>query len=378
LAVLAMLLPLVAKSQYSHRDIEVEGVAYRIFYYDNGYTYHENGSEIPSYFALESFHDICVVANNYSGRIVIPETVTFQLRNDYKDGGYETITQSVNKIDIDAFKNCKDLTSITFPKSLTSFGYMNYDTWEEAQTCLFSGCDNLSEIIIDEDNAIYDSRDNCVAIIKTEGNELLSGCKNTIIPNSITSIASFAFYGCSGLTSVTIPSSVTCIGGFAFYGCGLTDVYCLGNAPEAYWAFEYVQDAILHVNGSAVSSYTGEPWSLFKEIVQIPGTEPEQSLGKCAAPTVSVVNGEIVFACEMDGVQYHYEIKSRDQGKGDGNNIKLKGTYRVKVYASKDGYEDSDVTTKEIKLPAGGDVNGDGVINAADIVSITNLIMHNN
>jgi hypothetical protein len=45
------------------------------------------------------------------------------------------------------------------------------------------------------------------------------------IPNSVTSILGYAFYGCSGLTSVTIPNSVTSIGDCAFENCsGLTYV----------------------------------------------------------------------------------------------------------------------------------------------------------
>ena len=48
------------------------------------------------------------------------------------------------------------------------------------------------------------------------------------IPNSVTSIESYAFYKCSGLTSITIPNSVTSIGYAAFYGCsGLTSVQYL-------------------------------------------------------------------------------------------------------------------------------------------------------
>jgi len=89
----------------------------------------------------------------------------------------------------------------------------------------FRRCSGLITIKVDEANPIYDSRDNCSAIIETKTNELVIGCKNTVIPNSVTSIGNEAFSGCSSLTSVTIPNSVTSIGYYAFYGCsGLTSV----------------------------------------------------------------------------------------------------------------------------------------------------------
>ncbi|MBQ6209968.1 MAG: leucine-rich repeat protein, partial [Prevotella sp.] len=72
---------------------------------------------------------------------------------------------------------------------------------------------------------MYDSRNNCNAIIETSTNTLISGCKNTSIPNSVTTIGDGAFHGCSGLTSITIPNSVTTIGDGAFHGCsGLTSI----------------------------------------------------------------------------------------------------------------------------------------------------------
>ena len=54
---------------------------------------------------------------------------------------------------------------------------------------------------------------------------MISGCKNTSIPSSVTSIGEYAFYGCTGLTSISIPSSITSIDDNAFSYCtGLTSI----------------------------------------------------------------------------------------------------------------------------------------------------------
>lgn len=73
-------------------------------------------------------------------------------------------------------------------------------------------------------NPIYDSRNNCNAIIETATNTLIAGCKSTIIPNGVTCIGDAAFWECANLTSITIPTGVISIGSGAFYGCGLTSI----------------------------------------------------------------------------------------------------------------------------------------------------------
>ena len=106
-----------------------------------------------------------------------------------------------------AFSNCVELTDIRLSASITHIGE---DT--------FSHCNNLLSISVDEDNTVYDSRENCNAIIETATNSLLKGCINTKIPNTVTSISTNAFQY-SNLTTLVIPDSVVEIGEFAFQGC---------------------------------------------------------------------------------------------------------------------------------------------------------------
>ena len=129
-----------------------------------------------------------------------------------------TIPNTVSNIGYDAFMACYDLASIFIPASVTSIGYG-----------IFSSCHNLTSITVDENNPVYDSRGNCNAIIETSDNELISGCQNTIIPNSVTAISNNAFEGLVNLTTITIPTSVVSIGRYAFYNSGLTSIDIPGS-----------------------------------------------------------------------------------------------------------------------------------------------------
>ena len=107
-----------------------------------------------------------------------------------------------------SFYNCTSLTSIEIPNDLTSIG-------EYA----FYGCSGLSEITVDLENPVYDSRNNCNAIIHTSSKTLMLGCKNTVIPNGVTKIGALAFSYCTDLEHIDIPDSVISIGKDAFSYC---------------------------------------------------------------------------------------------------------------------------------------------------------------
>ncbi len=133
-----------------------------------------------------------------------------------------TIPNSVTSIRDYAFKNC-NITSITIPNSVTSIGEK-----------VFMDNLRLTSIIVEKDNPKYDSRDNCNAIIETKSNTLIAGCKNTVIPSSVTSIGDYAFFG-SELTSITIPNSVKSIGDYAFGGCSdLTSITFKRTSPPEF------------------------------------------------------------------------------------------------------------------------------------------------
>lgn len=157
-----------------------------------------------------------------AGAISIPRTInglTVEKISDYALFHCEslsdiTIPNSVTSIGMNALRGCYSLRSIIVPSSVNSIGLA-------ALACN----KNLESIVVESGNTIYDSRDNCNAIICTATNELISGCKETIIPNSVTSIGRSAFNECYNLSEMTIPTSVTSIGQWAFFLCsGLTRI----------------------------------------------------------------------------------------------------------------------------------------------------------
>ena len=163
------------------------------------------------------------------------------------------IPEGVSSIESDCFRDCISLTSVTIPSTVDSIGrywyysyYLDYETnqldsvytsYEENPFC---GCISLESITVAPGNTVFDSRNNCNAIIMTETNELVVGCKTTTIPARVTRIGNDAFYDCIGLSEFEIPNGVQEIGSGAFWGCtGLTSIILPESLVEiGPYAFE--------------------------------------------------------------------------------------------------------------------------------------------
>lgn len=262
------------------------------------------------------------------------------------------IPSSVTIINKEAFFECSGLTNITIPNSVTTIG-----------NSAFFGCSSLTDVTIPNS-------------VTTIGSSAFSGCSsliNIIIPHSITAINSYTFSGCSGLTSVIIPNNVTTVGEYAFRDCSsltsitigsgikkidneafasckeLADVYCYAinvpNTKNNSFNNSYIDYATLHVPSASVNAYkAAAPWKNFKNIVSLEGGDtPEPS--KCATPTISYTNGTLTFNCDTEGAECQYTISDNDIKSGVGNKVQLAVTYNISVYATKTGYDNSDIAT---------------------------------
>jgi hypothetical protein len=142
--------------------------------------------------------------------VSIPETVESIGTQAFNITGLTDIILPSNLKTIEdfVFQGCTGITSVTIPASVTSIAGGTFDA-----------ATNLASIEVESGNQVYDSRNDCNAIIETATNSLIQGCKNTVIPNSVVNIADGAFIACSELTSIIIPEGVTSIGRCAFDRC---------------------------------------------------------------------------------------------------------------------------------------------------------------
>lgn len=340
-----------------------------------------------------------------------------------------SLPNSLTSISDYTFSGCSSLVSINLPNHVNSIG-----------KSAFKGCSNLSNIGIPysvttiNDAAFQD----CISLTTIN------------IPNNVTSIGSDCFSGCRSIKLISIGKSIKNIRQSAFANCeNLLDffVYTEDLPITALNAFEgsYPEYVTLHVPAVSIDSYKAAyPWSGFKSIekivmpeytltyiidgeeyksyeleegaiitpepaptkegytfsgwseipetmpaydVIVTGTFVKNALTKCATPTIAYDKGEMLFSCETEDVKFISEVKVCDAKTNEGEHVKLESSYTITVYATKEGYDNSEIVTSIIQWrdgrpsftgftsvttdrKAANDTNGDGTVDVADIATI--------
>ena len=255
----------------------------------------------------------------------------------------------MTSIGVCVFKECSNLASIFIPNSISAIS-----------TSAFYGCSSLTSVSIPygvtavDNNAFY----NCPSLISVYipnsvtriGHNAFQYCKglsSVSIPNSVNLIGRSAFENCSGLTKVTIEAGIDYIYSNAFSSCPeLADIYCyaksIKSTDNSAFTGSYIELATLHVPRNAIEFYrNATPWSAFGTIKALDGELPE--IQKCDTPIISYDDGQITFSCDTEDVDFISEITDTDIKKHYDAEIQLSATYHISVYATKTGYDNSDV-----------------------------------
>ena len=224
----------------------------------------------------------------------------------------------MSSIGSSAFWECVNLTSLNIPKNVNSIG-----------DSAFSGCCSLTSIQVENGNLKYDSRNNCNAIIEKHANFLIAGCKNTQIPNGVTSIGAYAFMDFYDLPSLRIPETVTYIGMCAFQNwMKLANVYCYSRDVPYTSPMAFKDSGIdfitLHVPSDSINKYkVEEPWKNFKRIVALPFEnkindlwyilDPDEKVAKLIHYKDTAYSGILVIPPSVDYKGITYKVTSIDE-----------------------------------------------------------------
>ena len=358
---------------------------------------------IKSFNELQYFVGLSEISENafYSCKalesIILPQSITAINTNafyDCKSLMAANIPNHVSTIGNLAFSNCSNLTSLLIPSSVTSIG-----------VSAFGSCSGLNSIVVEDGNNNYDSRENCNALIETATNAILRGSKNTIIPNSITSIGASAFSNIQELTTIDIPQSVTSIGNYAFYGCkdlttiklpnGITNIgdnlfqncssltsCVIPNSVTtigqyAFWGCSNLTSIIIPKSVTTIGAYSFSECGNLKSIslpegvisVQYSAFERCNALESVSLPSSINTIGQSAFSgCS--------KITSVTIKRKKPLYIDSYATFQYRSnatlyvpYGCKEAYETASYWTdfKEIvEMPMLGDVNNDGEVDAQD------------
>ena len=278
-----------------------------------------------------------------------------------------TFPNSLVNIESQAFYSCLALKSLHIPSSVEN---ISYDA--------FKKCSNITSVTVDSDNLRYASPEGCNALIDMKNNWLIFGTANTIIPETVKIISSYAFFCCTNLKTIKIPESVTEISTYAFQRSGLTKV----DIPKSI--YKIYGEAFSGCESLTELTLNGAPQIVSKAFVNCPNlsvinchsenppTLTNTDVFKDVDKTTCVLN--VPLGCSENymvtaGWRYFYNIVEVDFDKSQPGD--LNGDKSINV---------SDVSQLYKALLSGEteqvyDINGDGEVNTGDVSALYKLIL---
>lgn len=294
---------------------------------------------------MPSYADIILPETNHRFKLVDGVLYSSDMKTLYRcpvtyPNSTFPIPEGVEIVFMEAFKSCSNIKKFDVPFSLKSFGYRSIRNLSLSQFVVNPnvsyhaiGCfTNIDDLIIEDGFSSFDARG------------MFNGCK----------------YGGDG----SIINNVK--------------IFC--KTPPVINQFEGFENKTYNGNlyvpkGSYSAYFVAFGWGDFVHIYEMEDEEPNGN-NKCANPTISYKNGQIQFDCETEGVTFISTVSCNDNKSYNTGDIPLTLIYMVSVFAKKEGYDDSDIITKEISIRGlKGDVNGDGEINISDINSTIDIIL---
>lgn len=214
-----------------------------------------------------------------------------------------TIPDNVNTIDSYAFSSCSGITNVSMGKGVTSIG-----------SRAFNGCSSLAAVFITDLAAWCGISGHSAGPLLLAKNLYLNDVLVTdlVIPETVTTIYSFAFSGCASLKSVTIPDNVTSIGDSAFRDCISLENVNIGAGVKtinqyAFYQCSALPSIVIPANVKTIADYAFVDCSSLKDIYL-----------KHTAPYVTSFNSRVFsglaseyrFYVPMESVEHYTEAWS--------------------------------------------------------------------